>query len=46
VVDLPDTPEIMVLCLKDEPMEALEDHLEEEDDPEEDQEVDEVVEQQ
>ena len=44
VVDLPDTPKIMVLRYDDKPMEGLKDHLEEEDDPEEDQEIDEVVE--
>jgi len=36
VVDLPDTPEIMVLSSDDEPVEGLEDHLEEGDDLEED----------
>jgi len=36
MVDLLDTPEIMVPNLDDEPMEGLEDHLKDEDDPEED----------
>ena len=43
VVDLPDTPEIMVLRYDDKPMEGLKDHLQEEHDPKKDQEVDEVV---
>jgi len=43
VVDLSDTPEIVVLSPDDAPIEGLEDHLEEVDDPEEDQEVDKVV---
>ena len=36
VVDLPDTPEIVVIGPRDE------DHQDEEDDPEEDQDIDEV----
>ena len=35
VVDLPNTPEIMIVSSDDEPMEGFEGHLEEEDDPEE-----------
>ena len=35
VVDLLDTSEIVVLTSDDEPMEGLENHLEEEDDPKE-----------
>ena len=46
VVDLPDTPKIMVLRYDDKPMEGLKDHLEEEDDPDEDQEIDEIMEEQ
>ena len=46
VVDLPDTPEIVVLSSNDELMEGVEDHLEDEDDPEEDQEIEEVREEQ
>ena len=45
-VDLPDTPEIMVLSSDDKPMEGLADHLEEKDDLEEDQEIDKIVEEQ
>ena len=39
-VDLPDTPEIVVVSSKDEAMEHFEGHLEEDDDPEEDQDID------
>jgi len=44
VVDLLDTPEIVVRSSDDDPMEGLKNHLEEEDDLEEDQEIDEIVE--
>ena len=46
VVDLSDTPEIVVFSSDFEPVKGLKDHLEEEDDLEEDQEVDEVMEEQ
>ena len=46
VVDLHDTPKIMVFSPDDEPMEGLEDHLKDEDNPEEDQEIYEVAEEQ
>jgi len=35
-MDLPVSPEVVVISSDDEPMEDLEDHLEMEDDPEED----------
>ena len=43
VVDLPDTPKIVVVSSQDEAMEGFEGHLEEEHDPEEDQAIDEAV---
>jgi len=43
VVDLPDTPEIVVVSFEDDAMEGFEGHLEEEDDPEEDQDINEAV---
>jgi len=43
VVDLPDTPEIVVASYKDEAIEDFEDHLEEEDDPKEHQNINEVM---
>ena len=46
VVDLPDTPEIMVVSSDDEPMKGFKGHLGEEDDPEEHQEIYEIVEEQ
>jgi len=46
VVDLPDTPEIVVVSFDDEPMAGFEDHLEEDDNPEENHKIDEVVEEQ
>ena len=42
MVDLPNTPEIVVLSRDDEPMECLKDRLEDENDPKEDKEIDEV----
>ena len=43
VVDLPDTPEIVILSFEDEAMEGFKSHMEEKDDPEEDQDIDEAV---
>jgi len=46
VVDLTKTSEIVALSPDDEPMEELEDHLEDEDDLEQHQEIDELGEEQ
>jgi len=43
MVDLPETPEIVVVSSEDDGMEGFEGHLEEEDDPEEDQDIDKAV---
>jgi len=43
VVDLPGTPEIVVVSSKDEVIEDFEGHLEKEGDPEEDQDIDKAV---
>ena len=43
IVDLSDTPEIVVVSSEDEATEDFEGHLEKEDDPEEDKDIDEAV---
>ena len=43
VVDLPDTPEIVVVSYEDEAMEDFEGYMEEKDDPQEDQDIDEAA---
>ena len=43
VVDLPDTPEIVVINSEDEAIEDFKGHLEKEDDPEGDRNIDEAM---
>ena len=43
MVDLPDSPEIVIVSYEDEAMEGFKGHLESEEDPKEDQDIDEAV---